>query len=64
MEVTVMDRVDGQRCSGWFAILITSIFFKGCYLLLLGLSNKESVIVSAVIPAHVFFNNEEIIWVT
>lgn len=56
-----MDRVDGQRCSGWFAILITSIFFKGCYLLLLGLSNKESVIVSAVIPVHVFFNNEEII---
>ena len=31
-----------------FAILITSIVLKGYYLLLLGLSDKESVTVSAV----------------
>ena len=56
MKVIVMARVDGRMCNGWFAILITSIFFKGCYLLLLGLSNKELVIVRGVIPVHVFFN--------
>lgn len=32
-----------------FTILITNIFLKGRYLLLLGLSDKESVVVSAVI---------------
>lgn len=35
-----------------FAILITSIFLKGCYLVLLGLSDRESAIVSTVIPVH------------
>ena len=49
MEAIMMDRGHGRRWIGMFAILIISIFLKGCYLLLLHLSNKESVI---VIPVH------------
>ena len=44
----LMDKEHGRRWSGMFAILITSIVLKGYYLLLLGLSDKESVTVSAV----------------
>ena len=44
----LMDKEHGRRWSGMFAILITSIVLKGYYLLLLGLSDKESVTVSVV----------------
>ena len=44
----LMDKEHGRRWSGMFAILITSIVLKGYYLLLLGLSDKESATVSAV----------------
>ena len=40
MEVMLMDKGHERMWSGMFAILIISIFFKGCYLLILGLSDK------------------------
>ena len=56
MEVMMMGRGHGRGWSGWFTILITSIFLRGCYLQytnFLSLSDKESVMVSAIIPVHV-----------
>ena len=52
MEVMLMGKGHGGRWSRMFTSLITSIFLKGCYFLLLGLTDKEFVIVSAVIPVR------------
>ena len=53
IEVMLMGKGYRGRWSRMFTILIISIFFKGCYLLLLGLSDKESVIVSVFIHVRV-----------
>ena len=48
---------------GWFAFLITNFFLREFYLQytnFLSLTDKESVIVSAVIPAHNTEKQEEI----
>ena len=54
LEVYVSNGVErGHGVSGWLNILMTSIFLRGCYLQctnFLSLGNKESVIVSTVIP--------------
>ena len=42
----------GVMWSRMFTILFTNIFLKVCPLVLLGLSDKESVIASAVIPVR------------
>ena len=52
-----------RGCSGWFAILITSTFIRGCYLQyanFLSLSGKGPVIVSFVIPAHSLRSREKL----
>ena len=53
--IMVMDRQYEGGNSGWFAILITSILLRGCYLQytnFLSLTDKELVIVRGVIPVH------------
>lgn len=55
MEVIVIGRAHGTGWSGWFAILITSILVRGCYLKynnFLGLSDKESALVRTVSQFH------------
>ena len=53
--IMVMDREYEGGNSGWFAILITSILLRGCYLQytnFLSLTDKELVIFRGVIPVH------------
>ena len=54
----LMDKEHGRRWSGMFAILITSIVLKGYYLLLLGLSDKESV-TGALLVLSILQGNRE-----
>ena len=51
----MIGREHGRGWSGWFASLITSNFLRDCFLQytkFLTLSDKESAIVSALIPVH------------
>lgn len=52
MEVMVIHRKHGKKWSGWFAVLITTIFLRKCYLqytTFLSFSSKQSEILNAVI---------------
>ena len=49
MELLVRGKVHGSDWSEWFAILITSIFLKGCYLqCILSLGDQKSVIIKVL----------------